>query len=116
MTNSNARDKFLALIRQNGWVNDPTAKISQGRYREEEWVQDPYTFVRLAADGVGKWRIRLSYPDRGGELRGRNARCIIAQYHPSPAGDGFFLPRSIPLVIVMLAPASSDNQASTIRH
>ena len=43
MTNSNARDKFLALIRQNGWVNDPTAKISQGRYREEEWVQDPYT-------------------------------------------------------------------------
>lgn len=23
-------------------------------------------------------------------MRGRNARCIIAQYHPSPAGDGFF--------------------------
>ena len=63
MTNSNARDKFLALIRQNGWVNDPTAKISQGRYREEEWVQDPYTFVRLAADGVGKWRIRLDYKE-----------------------------------------------------
>ena len=64
MTNTNAREKFLALIKQNGWVNDPHAKINKG-YRTEEWVQDPYTFIRLAADGVGKWRIKLDYSVKG---------------------------------------------------
>jgi hypothetical protein len=36
-------------------------------------------------------RHRGDMPDRGGELRARNARCIMTSYHPSLLGAGFFI-------------------------
>ena len=58
MSNNNAREKFIALVKSNGWVLDPTSTV-WSRYSAEGKKQDPWSYVRLAADGTGKWRIKL---------------------------------------------------------
>jgi hypothetical protein len=58
ITKTSARDKMLALVAEQGWVLDPTARISRAFSNQSR--QDPYTFIRAAAHG-GQWRIHLSY-------------------------------------------------------
>lgn len=54
-----AREKTIAILREHGWVNDPTATRSAGYGGKR--VSDPDTFVRNAASRIGQWRISLDY-------------------------------------------------------
>ena len=82
MSNNNAREKFIALVKSNGWVLDPTSTV-WSRYSAEGKKQDPWSYVRLAADGTGKWRIKLDYSVKGGyESTGNLLQSVELHYVP----------------------------------
>lgn len=66
MATQNAREKFIAFVKANGWTPDVRTTrrkrvrvIATGDFEYRD-VQDPFAFVKPGPDG-GQWRIYLDY-------------------------------------------------------
>lgn len=75
-TKQDAREKFLQIVRENGWKPDTTATVATSSRRlgsRDERAQDPHAFIKNAADG-GTWRIDLDYSVSSGSGYFRSTR------------------------------------------